>query len=167
MNWKNQLTRTPYLVLFIVLIAVGVGTASALTITLGGTVDITQILNMMGNKITNVGTPTANTDAATKSYVDNNNFKFLKTVERTGSQVTISGFNDGFATVDCVGSEVATGGGFHEITEADPIVFESQARLTTGVATGWDVGFFSFDGNTVTMEATVICAILQNTSPLP
>ena len=37
MDWKNQLTKTPYLVLFIVLITVGVGTASALiTITFEG-----------------------------------------------------------------------------------------------------------------------------------
>jgi len=58
------------LTILIVLIAVGISSVSALTITLGGTVDITQILNMMGNKITNVGTPTASTDAATKGYVD-------------------------------------------------------------------------------------------------
>ena len=39
MDWKNQLTRTPYIVLFIVLITIGVGTASALiTITLAGDV---------------------------------------------------------------------------------------------------------------------------------
>jgi hypothetical protein len=70
MEWKNNLTRTPYLVLFIILISVGVTSAFAINITLGGTVDITQILDMMGNRITNVGTPTASTDAATKEYVD-------------------------------------------------------------------------------------------------
>jgi len=42
MEWKNTLTKTPYLVLFIVLLTVGVGTASALiTITLAGDVIIT------------------------------------------------------------------------------------------------------------------------------
>lgn len=42
MNWKNQLTKTPFLVLFILLISVGVGTASALiTITLAGDVHVT------------------------------------------------------------------------------------------------------------------------------
>ena len=42
MEWKNQLTKTPYLVLFIVLISIGVGTASALiTITLSGNVIVT------------------------------------------------------------------------------------------------------------------------------
>jgi len=71
MRWKNQLTKTPYLVLFIVLISVGVGTASALiTITLSGDVIITGALDMTGDKITNLGAPTAPTDAATKGYVD-------------------------------------------------------------------------------------------------
>ena len=49
MDWKNQLTRTPYLVLFIVLISVGVGTASALiTITLAGDVIITGDMDVQG-----------------------------------------------------------------------------------------------------------------------
>ncbi len=165
---KSKRTKTPYLVLFTVLIAISVTSAYALTIILGADlIGILGTLNMNNNKITSLAEPTVSDDAATKNYVDNNNFKFLKTVERKGTPVTISGFKDGFANVDCIGSEVATGGGFHEITVADPVVFESQARLTTGIATGWEIGFFDLDGNTVTMEATVICATLQNTSPLP
>ena len=71
MDWKNQLTKTPYLVLFIVLISIGVGTASALiTITLAGNVIITGFLDMTGDKIANVDTPTLTSDAATKGYVD-------------------------------------------------------------------------------------------------
>ena len=71
MDWKNQLTKTPYLVLFIVLITIGVGTASALiTITLSGDVVITGFLGMTGDKITDVGNPTNPSDAATKAYVD-------------------------------------------------------------------------------------------------
>jgi len=67
----GRFTKTPYLVLFIVLIAIGVGTASALiTITLSGDVIITGGLGMTGDKITDVGSPTVNTDAATKQYVD-------------------------------------------------------------------------------------------------
>jgi len=54
----------------IIILAVGIPTAYAITITLGGTVDVTEILNMMGNRITNVGTPTTSTDAATMGYVD-------------------------------------------------------------------------------------------------
>ena len=50
MDWKNQLTKTPYLVLFIVLLTVGVGTASALiTITLDGDVVITGDADLQGN----------------------------------------------------------------------------------------------------------------------
>jgi len=65
------LIRTSYLVLFIILISIGVGTASALiTITLSGDVVITGFLDMTGDKITNVGNPTISTDAATKAYVD-------------------------------------------------------------------------------------------------
>lgn len=62
--------RTSFLILFVILISVGVTSAYALNITLGGTVDITQILNMMGNRITNVGIPTEDSDVATKGYVD-------------------------------------------------------------------------------------------------
>ena len=47
MDWKNRLTKTPYLVLFIVLISIGVGTASALiTITLAGNVVVTGDLDV-------------------------------------------------------------------------------------------------------------------------
>lgn len=52
MEWKNNLTRTPYLVLFVILIAVGVGTASALiTITLAGNVIITDDLTVDTNTL--------------------------------------------------------------------------------------------------------------------
>jgi len=71
MGLKNQLTKTPYLVLFIVLIAIGVGTASALiTITLSGDVIITGDLDMTNGKISNLVTPSVPADAATKAYVD-------------------------------------------------------------------------------------------------
>ena len=60
-----NLTKTPYLVLFIILVGVGVSVASAsITITLAGTVD------MDNNQIKNVQTPTEPQDAATKEYVD-------------------------------------------------------------------------------------------------
>jgi len=71
MDWKNQLTKTPYLVLFIVLISIGVGTAAALiTITLAGDVVIEGDLDMTNGKISNLVTPSESADAATKAYVD-------------------------------------------------------------------------------------------------
>jgi len=166
---KSKFTNTPYLVLFTILIAISVTSAYAITITLGGDpIEILGVLNMNSNKITSLAEPTVSSDAATKNYVDNNNFQYIKTVERTGPQSSVSGTtNDATATVDCNPGEVATGGGFHEVTEETPLIFESNARITTGVATGWSIEFSSVDGNTVTIEAKVICATLQNINPLP
>ena len=66
-----NLKKTPYLVLFVILIAGGMTGAYALTITLGADlIEILGILDMNNNKITNVGNPTAPADAATKQYVD-------------------------------------------------------------------------------------------------
>ncbi len=63
--------RTPYLVLFIFLGAIAIGTASALiTITLAGDVAIEGDLDMTDGKISNLVTPTDTADAATKGYVD-------------------------------------------------------------------------------------------------
>jgi len=55
----------------IIILAVGLPTAYAITITLGGDpVIINGILDLMGNRITNVGAPTNPSDATTKAYVD-------------------------------------------------------------------------------------------------
>ena len=166
---KSKLTKTPYLVLFTVLIAISVTSAYALTITLGADlVEILGTLNMNNNKITSLAEPTVSDDAATKNYVDNNNFQFIKTVERTGSFLLVSGFGEANATVSCTGNEVATGGGWVEnVAEDDPVIFDSSATFTNGVPTGWAVFFGSFDGGNESLAATVICATLQNTSPFP
>ena len=51
-DWGKNLTKTPILVLFIVLISMGVGTASALiTITLAGNVIVTGDLDMTGGDL--------------------------------------------------------------------------------------------------------------------
>ena len=72
MDWKNQLTKTPYLVLFIVLISIGVGTASALfTITLAGDVHVTGNTILDGDL--SVGTNNPNDDDFIKFLKD----KFL------------------------------------------------------------------------------------------
>jgi len=60
-----NLTKTPYLVLFVILGAVGVGAASAV-----GIITFSSPLDMSNNPITNVAEPTAASDAATKAYVD-------------------------------------------------------------------------------------------------
>jgi hypothetical protein len=71
LDWKNQFSKTPYLVLFVMLISVGMTGAYALTITLDGDlISYLGNLDMNDNKITNVGNPTSPSDAATKGYVD-------------------------------------------------------------------------------------------------
>ena len=61
MDWKNQLTKTPYLVLFVVLISIGVGTASAaITITLAGNVHV--LGDMVIDETLLIGTDNPNDD---------------------------------------------------------------------------------------------------------
>jgi len=71
MYWKARLTKTPYIVLFVMLISMGMTGAYALSITLDGDViSYMGTLDMNNNKITNVGNPIASSDAVTKGYVD-------------------------------------------------------------------------------------------------
>jgi len=61
-----------YLIISIIILAVGIPAAYAITITLGADpILVLGILDMMSNRIINVGTPTLDSDAATKAYVDN------------------------------------------------------------------------------------------------
>ena len=106
MEWKSQLTKTPYLVLFIVLITIGVGTASALiTITLAGDVVITGFLDMTGDKISNVGIPTVTTDVATKGYVDS----FPTTYRVSGATLNSGDISE---TVECDAVDRVLSGGY-------------------------------------------------------
>ena len=68
---NNHLKKTPYLVLFVMLISVGMTGAYALSITLDGDlISYLGNLDMNDNKITNVGNPTEPSDVATKGYMD-------------------------------------------------------------------------------------------------
>ena len=71
MDWSSQLNKTPYLVLFAMLISIGMNGVYALTVTLDGDlISYLGILDMNTNKITNVGDPILPSDVATKAYVD-------------------------------------------------------------------------------------------------
>jgi hypothetical protein len=131
MNWKNRLTKTPYLLLFIVLISVGVGTASALiTITLSGDVVITGLLDMTGDKITNVGTPTVSTDTATKGYVDADIAVVESSIESITSEIRCFDFLENLDFHDCDISGVDFSG--FTLTNADL----TNADLTNTDVTG-------------------------------
>ena len=66
MGQLGRFTSTPYLVLFVILGAIGITTASAV----GGFVTFSLPIDMGDNEIINLKEPTADSDAATKGYVD-------------------------------------------------------------------------------------------------
>ena len=145
----GKFTKTPYLVLFIVLISVGVGTASALiTITLSGDVVITGFLDMTGDKITDVGSPTVSTDAATKGYVDlapsNGILGFYSVVgSANGSNV---------ATAVCDPGDKVTGGGGGGNTFVNP----DYIAKSSGSGDRWSVTFEA--GKPGPFTAVAVCA---------
>jgi len=123
MNW----TRTSYLFLVMIMISVGVTSAYAITITLGADpVVILGILDMSNNKITNVGTPTLATDAATKGYVD------------SGSP--------GSGTVTSVGSGTGLTGG--------PITGSGSLSIDTAVVP--QLGAFNTFQNDMTVDGNLL-----------
>lgn len=141
---SNRLSKSPFLVILIVLISVGVGTASAITITLGGTVDITQILNMMGNRITNVGSPIASTDAVTKAYVDqapSTNSDFLQLGSAEGlANLTIyscNGKSDTFYKMDECSTVIPVSGTISKLSAVS--AFQGSLTSPGGVGLSYTV----------------------------
>jgi len=106
----------------VILISVSVTGAYAINITLGGTVDITQILNMMNNKIINVASPTVNTDAATKGYVDSVALSGTPGIidADTLDGIDSTGFSQGSHTVD---------------TNTDTVPWNSRVPQSTSLTT--------------------------------
>ena len=110
------------LILFVVLISVGTGSAYAINITLGGSVFISQILDMTGNRITNVGNPIVSTDAATKAYVDqapSTNSYLLQFGSAEGLQAslfTCQGDIDTFFPMDFCTTVVPVSGNISKLT---------------------------------------------------
>ena len=136
--------RTSYLVLFIILIAIGVGTASALlTITLAGDVVIEGDLDMTGGKITNVGIPTQSTDAVNKDYADSvsvdlKNAIFYvtnSTVPGTPAPVSI--------TVLCNSGDIATGGGIKNTSNGLGKITENDfPHFVNNLPVGWTLEIY-------------------------
>ena len=89
MNWKARLTKTPYIVLFVMLISMGMTGAYALSITLDGDViSYLGTLDMNNNKITNVGSPIASSDVATKGYVDSSDSTGTDILDMNNNKIT-------------------------------------------------------------------------------
>jgi len=109
-----NLTKTPYLVLFVLLGAVGVSAVSA-----AGLITFSSTLDMDNNPIINLQDPTNPQDAVSKAYVDShiaadddlnptNEIQTLTIVQRTTSSPVGPG---GTATANCLSGEILTGGG--------------------------------------------------------
>jgi Leucine-rich repeat (LRR) protein len=89
MNWIARLTKTPYIVLFVMLISVGMTSAYALSINLDGDViSYLGTLDMNNNKITNVGSPITSSDVATKGYVDSSDSTVTEILDMNNNKIT-------------------------------------------------------------------------------
>jgi len=118
--WVENLTRTPYLVLFIILISIGVGTASALiTITLAGNVIVTDNLDVQGN-ITG------------------------PTITNLQSQI-----NQGIAEQGCPEGEVITGFGSNGTGICNSILWDDLINVPSGLDNGDQDGLRTFNKNPV------------------
>ena len=156
-----------YLILSIVILAVGIPTAYAITITLSANpVIINGILDLMNNRITNVGTPTLSSDAATKGYADSvvaDPSLFLKTYQIISPSPSL---NPG-ATItlepSCQSGDIATGGGYF----TSIFQFADQPRFilrnfgipasSTEPPTAWRVTVHNPGPLTIAMNAYVVC----------
>ena len=129
MEWKNSISRKSHLALFVVLLAIGVGGASAMiTITLSGNVVITGDLDMTSDKIRNVGTPIVSSDVATKGYVDS------------------APSTDTLALLGCSDEEIPKWDGSQWICSKDFQTWNSRVptqNIITTVDSGTNVGLFT------------------------
>jgi len=144
-------TKTPYLVLFVVLGSVAIGTATAVgTITLAGTV------NMDNNQITNLADPSVSSDAATKNYVDSQDHHARYTNSEAVSAVgphTVD--TDTLAGLGCTINQIAKWNGASWVCAEDSDTTTTVGKIINTVdASANDVGKWSSiaigtDGNPV------------------
>lgn len=108
------------------------------TAKLDGTVAMENALNMGGYKITSLGTPSANTDAATKAYVDGVAVAGAPDMNTTtkgiGEQATDAELQAGTATGSTGAPTVATGGSFTQTATANKV---PVARSSGKIDDGW------------------------------
>ena len=133
MDWKNQLTKTPYLVLFIVLISVGVGTASALiTITLSGDVHVTGDTTLDGELT--VGAGSTNNDDFIRFDGGNEFIQWDETVNRFTFSESLN-IDDGGSAQDSLYFDNAGQITYHRLNELFAISHpvSIQGPVHTGV----------------------------------
>ena len=177
MNLKNQLIRTPYLVFFIVLIAIGVGTASALiTITLAGNVVITDELEVGGNSdflasVIIADDLQVHNDLFVDGELEVTDNLFvggeldcdgcINTYSVHATTSVASGDFGHITTVQCDSGDMAMGGG---VSLPRDIVFRSSQPIdsennsgSSEPATGWQGAVDNDTGNSADYRVSVIC----------
>ena len=165
---KNQFTKIPFLILFIVLVAIGVGTASALiTITLDGLVifpETIHIQNLLLDESGDSGT-TGQILSSTATGVDwiTPISDTLTVIKRESSSLSIGSGQSGSRTASCLQGETVTGGGFENVSLTGfPIIDYIGPQVTNNVVTGWRVNIFNDGFDSVTFKSIVMCAKLMS-----
>ena len=167
MDWKNQLTKTPYLVLFIVLISIGVGTASAIiTITLDGHVVFPESVHVASNLLDESGDSGATGQVLSSTptgvdWITSSGSGTLTVVHRESNTVNIASGQSAIISASCLQGEVVTGGGFENTSlSGAPIIDFDGPKVTTNVVTGWSVNIFNDGIASMTAKVFVMCAKL-------
>ena len=155
MDWKNKLTKTPYLVLFMVLISIGVGTASALiTITLAGNVVVTGDLDVDGD-ITGDGFEYNSPQIRTITY---SSFEFISDRENgkreadTGNGIQVWLESNGTSSI--LRSPAHTIPNSAKITEFECHVIDISAEYDVNCILLWCDKGFSSSCNTISTLGT-------------
>ncbi len=176
-RWANNLTKGPYLVLFVLLISVGVGTASALvTITLAGNTIVQGTLtadNYFDAGNTQTGTDAtaiggvSNTASGDQSSISGGQFNLASDNSAT---VGGGGFNTASGLVSTIGggkSNVANaedstigGGSFNTASGIDSTVAGGDGNLAGGLGSTVGGGF----DNTASVADTTVGGGKSNTA---
>ena len=165
----SKLTKTPYLVLLTVLIAITVTSAYALTITLGGNVVITGSTDLDGTLLDASDSAGTNGQLLSSTgtgvdWVTASGSGILTVVDRESNTISIAPGAFGSVSVFCQAGEIATGGGFDVPTgDGFPFIDFSGPEIPNG----WGVDVFNNEpcspvgcSETITVKAIVMCTKL-------
>lgn len=161
-DWKKHIGSTPYLIFFIVLISIGVGTASALiTITLAGNVVVTDDLSVGGNASVN-GTITGALNIYTVQspdiVINSGQFKNQFVHCNDNNDIAIDG-SFKVKTGDSTSFDVTN-------SEVNQAFFDSDF-LFQWVNAAYVAGFHNTAAGSLTMQSEVICLEVPGELPPP
>lgn len=164
MIWKNKLKEIPALVILIVLISVGIGTASAIiTITLEGIVIFPEPIHILSNLYDSSGDSGTEGQVLSSTptgvdWISVNNQGTLSVIHRESNSLVIQSGQSGTVIASCLQGEVVTGGGFQNISlTGAPLIDYDGPQLTNNLITGWKISIFNDGFDSMSVKAFVIC----------